>query len=236
MSKNNLTVTWFGHSAFLLESVSGKRVLLDPWLDNPIAPPWAKEVSNIHLVCVTHGHDDHLGSTADIAQRTGATVICIHEVALHLRSKGVKDLHGINMGGTVRVGGVQVTMTYARHSSSIDEARPPLPGGMAAGFVLRFENGFTVYHAGDTSLFGDMEWIGNQHKPDLALLPIGDYYTMGPAEAAAACSLIKPKAVIGMHYGTGPALTGTPEQFRDNLPVPLRKAHHILTPGIPLTF
>ena len=231
-----LTVTWFGHSAFLLESVTGKRVLVDPWLDNPKAPAGAGQIPNIHIICVTHGHDDHLGSTVEIAQRTGATVVCIHEVALFLKSKGVKSVHGINMGGSVEVHGVRVTMTDARHSGSLDVQNPPLPGGIAASYVIRFENGFTVYHAGDTALFGDMQLIGSIHHPDLALVPIGDYYTMGPRDAAHACTLINPKFIIGMHFGTGPALTGTPEQLRSHLPESLKSGLRILTPGVPQSF
>ncbi|MEX2115655.1 MAG: metal-dependent hydrolase [Bacteroidota bacterium] len=227
-----LTVTWFGHSAFLLESVAGKRVLVDPWLDNPKAPAGATQIQNVHIICVTHGHDDHLGNTEEIAKRTGAAVVCIHEIALFLKSKGVKSVHGINMGGSAEVHGIRVTMTDARHSSSLDIVDPPLPGGIAAGYVIRFENGFTVYHAGDTSLFGDMQLIGSVHRPDLALIPIGDYYTMGPRDAAHACTLINPKFIIGMHYGTVPALTGTPEQLKEQLPEPLKDRLRILTPGV----
>lgn len=229
-----LTVTWFGHSAFLLESVSGKRVLVDPWLDNPKAPAGAVQINNIQIICVTHGHDDHLGLTESIAKRTGATVVCIHEVGLYLKSKGIKSVHGINMGGSAEVQGIRVTMTDARHSSSLDMVNPPLAGGVAAGYVLRFENGFTVYHAGDTSVFGDMQLIGSIHHPDLALIPIGDYYTMGPRDAAYACELINPRFIIGMHYGTGPALTGTPEKLKEYLPDSLKDRVRVLTPGVSL--
>ena len=228
-----LTVTWFGHSAFLLESVSGKRVLVDPWLDNPKAPAGAGQIQNIQIICVSHAHDDHLGSTVEIAKRTGAVVVCIHEVALYLKSKGVKSVHGINMGGSAEIQGIRVTMTDARHSSSLDVVNPPIAGGIAAGYVIRFENGFSVYHAGDTALFGDMQLIGSIYHPDLALLPIGDYYTMGPRDAAHACTLIDPKFIIGMHYGTGPALTGTPEQLREYLPELLKSRLRIVLPGVP---
>ena len=228
-----LTVTWFGHSAFLLESASGKRVLIDPWLDNPKAPAGAGQIGNVHIICVTHAHDDHLGNTEEIAKRTGAAVICIHEVGLYLKSKGVKSIHGINMGGCAEVQGIRVTMTDARHSSSLDVVNPPIAGGIAAGYVIRFENGFTAYHAGDTALFGDMQLIGSIHRPDLALIPIGDYYTMGPRDAAHACTLIKPSFIIGMHYGTVPALTGTPEQLRQHLPESLKGGLRVLTPGVP---
>lgn len=124
-------------------------------------------------------------------------------------------------------------MTDARHSSSLDAVNPPMAGGIAAGYMIRFENGFAVYHAGDTALFGDMQLIGSIHRPDLALVPIGDYYTMGPRDAAHACTLIDPKFIIGMHYGTVPALTGTPEQLREYLPESLKSGLRILLPGVP---
>jgi len=231
-SSAKITIMWFGHSAFLLESASGKRVLIDPWLDNPKAPADAKGISDVHLICVTHGHDDHLGNTIELAKRMGAPVVCIHEVGLYLKSHGVSAIEAINKGGSTERDGVRVTMVDARHSGSLDVENPPLPGGEPAGYVLRFENGYTVYHAGDTALFGDMQLIGKLYKPDLALLPIGDYYTMGPKEAAYACTLIKPGKVIGMHYGTAPALTGTPDLMRKHLPASMRRLVQTLEIGI----
>lgn len=228
-----ITVTWFGHSAFLFEPPSKKRILIDPWLDNPKAPPGAAMIEGIHLICITHGHEDHVGNAIDIARRTNAQVICNHEVGLYLKSKGLAKVRGINKGGTTEVDGIRVTMVDARHSGDLDVQDPPLPGGEAAGYVLRFENGYTVYHAGDTSLFGDMQLIGRIHKPDLALVPIGDYYTMGPRDAAYACTLIKSRTIIGMHYGTDPILTGTPELLRKSLPAALRRRVRILEVGVP---
>ena len=231
---SKISITWFGHSAFLLESSSGKRVLVDPWLNNPKAPPGAASITGVHVICVTHGHDDHLGNTIELASRNSAQVVCNHEVGLYLKSKGLTAVHGINKGGTTDVGGILVTMVDARHSGSLDVQNPPLPGGEAAGYVIGFDNGYRVYHAGDTCVFGDMQLIGRLYKPDLALVPIGDYFTMGPRDAAYACTLIKPKTIIGMHYGTDPVLTGTPELLKKHLPVSMRKMVKVLEIGVPV--
>lgn len=232
MKTPKLSVTWFGHSAFLLESPLGVCVLIDPWLDNPKAPPGAKEVGKIELILITHGHGDHIGNTVELASKTGAKVVAIHEVSLYLTGKGLTNVQGMNKGGSLKSDGVTVTMVDARHSSDIDNESPPLPGGEAAGYVVEFANGYRVYHAGDTALFGDMKLIGEVHKPDLALLPVGDLFTMGPREAARACEMIKPKKVIGMHYGTFPLLTGTPEQMRKHLPQAMRSRVVFLEPGV----
>lgn len=226
-----LTVTWYGHSAFKIVSPSGQIVLVDPWLDNPKAPPQAKEISQAHLILVSHGHADHVGNTVELAARTNARVLSIYELSLFLAQKGVTTAQGMNKGGTVTLDGLSVTMVDARHSADIDGSGTVIPGGEAAGFVIRFDNGRTVYHAGDTGVFGDMKIIGELYAPDVVLLPIGDLYTMGPREAAYACRLLKPKTIIGMHYGTFPALTGTPAALRKLLPAPMRNRVLELTPG-----
>jgi L-ascorbate metabolism protein UlaG (beta-lactamase superfamily) len=227
----NLSVTWFGHSAFLLESPRGKKVLIDPWLDNPRAPAGAKDSVSADLILVSHGHSDHVGNTVDIAKRTGATVAVIYELHLYFQSHGVRTT-GFNKGGTLTMDGVSITMVDAKHSGDLDVGTSVIPGGEAAGFVIRFENGFTVYHAGDTSVFGDMKLIGSLYKPHAALLPIGGLYTMDPLQAALACKLINPaRYIIGMHYGTFPALTGTPADLKKKLPTPLRKKVLELLPG-----
>lgn len=231
--KENLKITWFGHSAFLLASPSGKTVLIDPWLVNPKAPENALDVSPVDIVLITHGHSDHLGNAIDIARRTHAKVISIYEVFLYLQRQGVEKAEGMNKGGTMRVDGISITMVDAKHSSGIDVGSNVIPGGEAAGYVIRFENGFTVYHAGDTCVFGDMKYIRQLYKPDLAILPIGDLYTMGPKEAAIACQLINPKFIIGMHYGTFPLLTGTPSELRKHLTGPAKKKVIELQPGVP---
>lgn len=229
----NLTITWYGHSAFTLQSNSGTTVLIDPWLDNPKSPPHAVDSVDADLILVTHGHNDHIGNTVEVAARTGALVVAIHEVSLFLKRKGVGHVEGMNKGGSLTHSTVKVTMVDARHSSGIDVDEVLVPGGEAAGFVVEFENGYRVYHAGDTGPFLDMRLIGQLYKPHLALLPIGDLYTMSPREAALACTLIRPRTIIGMHYGTFPPLTGTPEQLKKHLPPAMRKSVRILDPGVP---
>jgi len=230
-TNKGLHVTWLGHSAFLLEPPGGKRVLIDPWLDNPRAPAGAKEISPIDIILVTHGHSDHLGNTVEVAKRTGATVVANFEISLYLQAHGVEKAVGINKGGSTDVDGVHMTMVDAKHSSGIDDGTTVVPGGEAGGFVIRFPNGFTAYHAGDTSLFSDLKLYGKLYHPRAAFLPIGDYYTMGPRDAAMACTYLSPRHIIGMHYGTFPILTGTPEELRKHLPAKLRDKVHVLEVG-----
>jgi L-ascorbate metabolism protein UlaG (beta-lactamase superfamily) len=226
-----LSVTWFGHSAFLLESPSGKKVLIDPWLDNPLAPAGAKDSVSADFILVSHGHSDHVGNAVEIAKRTEATVVAIYELHLYFQSQGVRTT-GFNKGGTLTLDGVSVTMVDAKHSGNIDVGASVVPGGEAAGFVIRFENGFTAYHAGDTSVFGDMKLIGSLYKPHVALLPIGGLYTMDPHQAALACKLVNPsRYIIGMHYGTFPVLTGNPADLKKQLSPLLRKKVVELVPG-----
>ncbi len=222
-NKYGIKITWYGHSAFLLESQRGKNILIDPWLDNPKAPAGAKDIANVDLILITHGHSDHIGNSVEIAKRTNAKVISIFEISLYISDQGITNTQGMNKGGTVDINGVKVTMVDAKHSSGIDLNRKVLEGGEPAGYVIEFENGFKIYHAGDTALFGDMKLIGEFYKPDLVILPIGGLYTTGPDEAAYACQLLKPKYIIGMHYGTFPVLTGTPDELRRRLPADLRK-------------
>lgn len=229
------SLTWFGHSAFRITSPAGRVILIDPWLDNPKAPAGAKDITHADLILVTHGHSDHLGNTAELTLRTGATVVGIYEVFLHLQSLGVTTATGMNKGGTLEHAGVRVTMVDARHSADIDADGRVVPGGEAAGFVIRLEDGTTIYHAGDTCVFGDMKLIARLYTPGVALLPIGDLYTMGPREAALACTMLNPKVIIGMHYGTFPALTGTPAALKKLLPPAMRRRVRELEPGVALT-
>jgi L-ascorbate metabolism protein UlaG (beta-lactamase superfamily) len=233
MKSKGISITWFGHSAFLLESSTGKSVLIDPWLDNPKAPPEAKERVHPDIILISHGHGDHLGNTIEIATATRANVVSIHEVSLFLQSRGVASATGMNKGGTIDADGIKVTMVDAKHSADIDIEGKLVPGGEAAGYVVTFADGFKVYHAGDTALFGDMKYIGQLYKPHVAILPIGDLYTMGPREAAVACTLIKPKWIVGMHYGTFPALSGTPKELRKHLPANMKMRVKELEIGTP---
>jgi L-ascorbate metabolism protein UlaG (beta-lactamase superfamily) len=230
-------VTWLGHSAFRFDTPGGRVVYVDPWLDNPKAPPGAAAEAHPDFIFVTHGHADHLGNTVDLARRTGATVYAVHELAVYLQSRGVASVVGMNISGTVALDGLRVTMTSATHSGGIEAPEgtggaPGVAGGAApAGFVFRFESGYTVYHAGDTGLFGDMKLIGAMYRPSLVILPIGGLYTMGPREAAKACVFLKPKLILGMHYGTFPALAGTPSDLKRALPAALRSRVRTLEPG-----
>ncbi len=234
--KGQIIITWLGHSAFKLDSPSGKTILIDPWLENPKAPAGAKDIRKVDLILVTHGHSDHIGNAVEIAKRTNAKVVSIYEVSLHLQSLGVTNAMGMNKGGTIDIDGIKVTMTDAKHSSDIDvDGKVVACGGEAAGYVMRLESGFTIYHAGDTCLFGDMQLISKLYEPDVAILPIGDVYTMGPREAALACAWLKPKHIIGMHYGTFPVLTGTPEQLKKHLHTKMKSRVLVLEPGVAVT-
>jgi L-ascorbate metabolism protein UlaG (beta-lactamase superfamily) len=205
-------ITFLGHSAFKL-SGDGVNVFIDPWLSNPLLQTPVEKVGPADLILVTHGHGDHVGETVPLAQKTGAPVVAIHELSVILAEQGAPQTIGMNKGGTVNVAGCRVTLTQAVHSSTVDVGGQMAPAGEAGGFVVQFPQGFTVYHAGDTAVFKDMELIRELYRPELALLPIGSHYVMNPAEAALACRLLKPKWVIPMHYGTFPVLTGTPEEL-----------------------
>jgi L-ascorbate metabolism protein UlaG (beta-lactamase superfamily) len=212
----SLAITWLGHSSFRLRTPGGKEVLIDPWYTgNPSFPATARPKS-ADVILISHGHSDHITDAAAMAKETGAAVVGIFEITAWLGTKGVKNIEPMNKGGTVNVKGLRVTMTDARHSSSFDD-NGVVYLGEAAGFVVTLENGQTIYFAGDTSLFGDMKMIGELYKPDIAFLPIGDRFTMGPDTAAMAAKWLGVKQVVPMHYGTFPLLTGTPEQLEEHL-------------------
>ena len=196
-------IKWFGHACFLIE-VAGKKVLIDPWLnDNPKSPIKASDLTDINFVCVSHDHVDHIGDAVEICKRTEAVFVSIYDLVAQVEKKGVKNTLGMNIGGRVKVGDIYFTLIQAFHSSGV---------GSPTGFVIEGE-GKSFYHAGDTGLFGDMKLIGELYKPKVAMLPIGGYYTMGPREASIATELIKPEIVIPMHYGTFPVLVQSADEF-----------------------
>lgn len=214
MELGGTQITWLGHAAFLIRTPGGRHVVIDPWLaGNPKCPAAYHQWDRADVILITHGHFDHLGDAVDLAQRTNATVISNFEIVSYLESQGIKNGMGMNKGGTVNVHDVAFTMVHAVHSSGISTALGIVYGGEAGGFVIRLENGLTIYHAGDTNVFSDMTLIRELYKPEIALLPIGGHFTMSPKEAAYAVSLLKPEVVIPMHYGTFPVLAGTPQQL-----------------------
>ena len=213
---NGIRLTWLGHATFKIE-VEDKTFLIDPWVDsNPVCPDELKTFDNLDVMLITHGHWDHMEDAVPIAKKHTPTVVAIIEIAKWLSNQSVQNTIGFNKGGTVTVDGVKATMVTANHSSSfVEEDGTIIYLGEPAGFVLEFANGYKIYHAGDTNVFGDMQIIGEIYQPDLALLPIGDHFTMGPREAAYAAQLLNVPAILPMHYGTFPLLTGTLAEFRE---------------------
>ena len=212
-------LTWLGHSAFRLDTPGDKRIYVDPFLNgNPRCPESELEPERCDLVLVTHGHGDHVGDTVAIHERLGCPVIAQVELRAWLTRQGVADdggTHSMNKGGTATAEGVTVTVTDANHSSSTPDGTY---AGESCGLVLGLEDGYTIYFAGDTNVFGDMSLVQRIYRPDLAVLPIGDHYTMGPREAAVAIDLLGVVRVVPCHYGTFPLLTGTPEALRELVP------------------
>jgi L-ascorbate metabolism protein UlaG (beta-lactamase superfamily) len=211
-------ITWLGHSTVRVETPDGKVLLIDPWLkENPSCPPAEKTPRRVDALLVTHGHFDHIADAVDLGRAHKPAVVCIHEIGHWLESKGVAGVRGMNKGGTQEVCGVQVTMVDAVHSCGIQDGDRIVYGGEAAGYVLALPDGLRIYHAGDTALFGDMRLIGELYRPDLACLPIGGHYTMGPIEAARAVELLGVRRVLPIHWGTFPALAGRPETLQEQV-------------------
>lgn len=230
-----LHIDFFGHSAFKITSPEGLKVWIDPWLENPLAPKDANVNAmreQADLVLVTHAHGDHLGNVLSLARSTSTEVVAIHEVQQYLLSSGLPNVTGMNIGGAYSTKGLQIIMTHAIHSSSIQNGNDIVYGGVAAGFVIRLEDATTVYHAGDTALFSDMALIGQLYRPRIAMLPIGGHYVMGPREAAHAARFIGADIIMPMHYGTFPVLTGTVAAFQEEVDALGLKAEVIsLAPG-----
>jgi L-ascorbate metabolism protein UlaG (beta-lactamase superfamily) len=212
------TLTWLGHATFRIDTPGGKRIYVDPFLNgNPKCPEGEQRPERVDVIALTHGHGDHVGDTVQLAKDFGAQIVAQVELKGWLGKQGapVGQLPGINKGGSQEIDGIRFTLTNAFHSSSSEEGDYL---GEACGLVIRLENGFTLYFAGDTCVFGDMQLIGRLYKPDLAVLPIGDWFTMGPNEAALALELLGVKRCVPSHYGTFPVLTGTPDELRERAP------------------
>lgn len=209
-----MKLTWLGHSAFELISDNGLNILVDPFIQaNPSCP---LKVSDVHpdVVCITHGHADHYGDVVEIARANPKLmVICNYELSIHLQREGVHAI-GINCGASVKVSDVEIRMLDAKHSSSLDFEMDLPYAGNPGSFLFTFNNSLKVYHAGDTGLFSDMKFvIGEVYKPDIAILPIGNIFTMNPEEASVAAQWINPKYVIPMHYNSFPAIQQDPDEF-----------------------
>ncbi len=243
-------VTWLGQAAFRIVSPGGKVIVTDPWLrTNPLAPAEFKQLENfrkIDVLLVTHGHFDHIADAPALAQMYKVPLRGPGDLLHTVMTLGVLPpelLPRMNKGGTVEAApGVKVTAVRAEHSSLFVWRNPATnkdethPGGEPIGWIIELENGFRIYHAGDTAVFGDMKWIGERYKPDLALVPIGGNFTMDPADAAwAVKELIRPQAVIPMHYGTNPLARGTAKEFVDAMGVSAVKVI-VATPGVPIAF
>ena len=213
---HKLSFTWLGHATFTFRTPGDKRIIMDPWVStNPMCPDSARHVGALDLMLITHGHGDHTADAVSIGRSSGAHVVAPFELAVWLQKKGLQHVTGMNPGGTLHMLGLSITMVPAVHSSSVEDGSEVVYTGIATGYVITFEDGTTIYFAGDTSVFGDMRLIAEMYKPSIGFLPIGDLYTMGPEQAAKACELLGISHVVPMHYGTFPALTGTPARLRE---------------------
>jgi len=212
-------LTWLGHASFRIESDRGKRIYVDPFLEsNPKTPDGEKKPKRVDIIAVTHGHSDHAGDAAGISKSfPDAEIVAQVELKSWLGSHGanVGELPGINKGGSQEIDGIRFTLTNAFHSSSASDGTYT---GESCGLVIRLEDGKTLYFAGDTCVFGDMALIARIYQPDVAVLPIGDWFTMGPDEAAVALELLGNPRCVPSHWGTFGLLTGTPDKLAELAP------------------
>jgi L-ascorbate metabolism protein UlaG (beta-lactamase superfamily) len=229
-----IEINWLGHATYTFTLESGEVVLVDPWIDGNPSYPEGHQIDRVDVILVTHGHFDHIQAVLSLAAKFSPQIVGIYETAQWLESKGAKNVTGMNKGGTVTAGPVAATMTHAVHSNAILDDGRPVYGGEPAGFVVRFPDRRAAYCAGDTAVFSDMQLIQRLYHPELAILPIGDLYTMGPREAALACRMLDAKKVIPVHWGTFPALTGRPEQLAELLRDLPSTQVWTLKPGVPV--
>jgi L-ascorbate metabolism protein UlaG (beta-lactamase superfamily) len=226
-------ITYFGHSTFGLTTPNGQFALIDPWvMTNPKCPDSLKKLSRLDAIFLSHGHSDHMGDMLALAKEFKPKIVATPETCGWLKSKNKEaDCLHLNKGGSQKAHDFEIIMTNAFHSNSIDDDGQRIYGGEAAGLIVKLPGGLSIYHAGDTCVFGDMKLIAEIYKPHIACLPIGDVYTMGPREAAFAIKLLDAKHVIPMHYGTFPILTGTPEALREQTKDIPDLQIHALKPG-----
>jgi L-ascorbate metabolism protein UlaG (beta-lactamase superfamily) len=214
MNLKGTRVTWLGHATVLVQTARGTNILIDPFLThNPKYPKDFVLPEKIQYILLTHGHDDHIADVVPVAAKHGSTVVAIYELASWVSAKGVASTIGMNLGGTVRLDDVAATMVEAKHSSAARDEQGDHYVGVAAGYVLTIADGPVLYHAGDTAVFGDMKLIGELYRPEVAMLPIGGHFTMGPKEAALAVRLLSAETILPIHFGTVPQLTGAPDEL-----------------------
>ena len=214
ISLKGTRITWLGHATVLVQTPKGTSILIDPFIENnPKYPKSFKLPEKIQYVLLSHGHGDHMSDAVPVAKKHNSNVVAIYELAAFVKQQGAPEITGMNIGGTVQLDDVAVTMVEAKHSAGADGKNGTQYAGVATGFVLTISGGPVLYHSGDTTVFGDMKLIKELYHPELVMLPIGGFYTMGPREAALAAQFLEAKAVLPIHFGTFPVLTGTPDEL-----------------------